>query len=247
MKITAKPCTMLVVDDLLQLPHRVDPVRIITENFEPGKGRIILVCYDAAWVGYWGSMGGSTVEEFFMRCDSDYLAGNMMCASGLRSGPEHRSYLNRVIKAAQEALRSRVPKPSKTRIERIERVKHVNQLIKVISDHGRRFFWNQKDQRVARMEIDAKGKLWWIDDYRGSRVCVEKVGGYEHRWQGFSHGGTLMQLAQQMRDYVKTGKRIPLWYICQPRIDQSKCDIWGYGASAEACRNEAKSLPIISA
>lgn len=234
MKITAKTCTMLVTDDLLK-SHRLDPVRIITENFEPGKGRIILVCYDAAWVGYWGAMGGSTVEEFFIRCDAEYLAGNMGCASGLRTGDNHRAYLIRVIQAAQEALRSRLPKMTKARAARIERLKHVNQLIKIISSHGRRFFWNEDAQRVAKMEIDAKGKLWWIDDYRGAHVCVEKIGGYEHGWRGFSHGGTLRQLAQMMRDYVKTGGMIEIWNIAP--------DCWGYKEeAAEATRKQALEL-----
>lgn len=230
MKTTTKPITMLVTEDLLKT-HRLDPVRIICENFEPGKGRIILVCFDSAWVGYWGAMSGKTVEEFFISCDADYLAGNMGCSGHLRAGPLHRAYLIRVITAAQEALRSRQPKPSKARTERLARIEHVNQLIKVIGTYGRRFFWNEKDQRFARIEMDARGRIWWIDDYRGARVSMENIGGYEHRWKGFSHGGTLKDLAKQMREYVKNDTAISTHYIAQ--------DCWGYDAEAQATTKNA--------
>lgn len=237
MKITAKPCTMLVADDLMKT-SRLDPVRIITENFEPGKGRIILTCFDAAWVGYWGAMGGDTVEKFFMRCDAGYLAGNMGCASGLRTGDNHRAYLIRVIQAAQDALRTRAPKMTKARAARVERLKDVNLLIKIISSHGRRFFWNEKDQRLARMEMDDRGRLWWIDDYRGARVSIEKIGGYEHRWQGFSHGGTLKSLVQDMRDYVKRDQIISSWKIAP--------DCWGYSPeAAKATQDAVAAVPCI--
>lgn len=230
MKITAKPVTMLVTDDLLH-SHRVDPVRIICENLEPGKGRIILVCYDSAWVGYWGAMGGRTVEEFVISCDACYIASNLMCSGHLRQGPMHHTYLERVIRAAQDVLRARQPKDSKTRAERLQRLEHINKLVITIGSYGRRFFWNERRKQYARMEIDARGKLWWIDDYQGTRICIEKIGGYEHRWQGFSHGGTLKSLVQEMREYVKTGNPISMYLIAQ--------DCWGYDAEATAATKKA--------
>jgi hypothetical protein len=100
MKITTKQVQMLVIEDA----PRLDPIRVVSENLEPGKGRIIIVCYDAAWVGYWGSMSGKTVEQFFMSCDFEYLASNLLSASGLRRGDHHREYLHRIIQAVQDAL-----------------------------------------------------------------------------------------------------------------------------------------------
>lgn len=237
MKLTTKPTTMLLIEDLMQPPHRLDPIRVITENFEPGKGRIIITCYDAAWVGYWGAMGGKTVEQFFTSCDADYLAGNMGCARSLSQSNGNRAYLVRVIRAVQDALIKRQPKITPARQARLDRVGHANELIRVISDHGRRFFWNERDKRIARLELDQRGKVWWVDDYRGTRVCIEKFGWYEHRWQGFSHGGTLKSLVQAMRDYIKTGDRIPLGYIGM--------DCWGYDEAAAATIEAARGLPII--
>lgn len=43
--------------------HRLEPVEVIVENFEPGTGKITISCYGQVWTGFWGSMGG-TVEEF---------------------------------------------------------------------------------------------------------------------------------------------------------------------------------------
>lgn len=102
MRITTKPLEMIVIEDLPNL----DPVRVVLENFEPGKGRIIIVCYDAAWVSYWGAMSGDSVQDFFIRCNSDYLADNLSCASSLSRNARHRYYLIRVVEAVQAALRS---------------------------------------------------------------------------------------------------------------------------------------------
>lgn len=85
--------------------ERLDPIRVYLENYEPGKGRITIGCYDAAWVGYWGAMSGDTIEQFFTRCNSDYLANNLGCAGHLSRARSHRAYLIRIIEAVQQALR----------------------------------------------------------------------------------------------------------------------------------------------
>lgn len=105
MNINTKPATMLVIDGMGEPPHRLDPIRVITENFQPGQGRIIIVCWDAAWVGYWGAMSGKTVENFFIGCDAEYLADNLGCARSLSQSKSNRAYLIRVIQAVQDALR----------------------------------------------------------------------------------------------------------------------------------------------
>jgi len=102
-KITVKPVEMLLIEDL----PRLDPVRVVLENFEPGKGRIIIVCFDAAWVGYWGAMGGRSVQDFFVGCDAGYLASNLLSAGSLSRAKRHETYLVRIIATVQEALRER--------------------------------------------------------------------------------------------------------------------------------------------
>lgn len=238
MKLTTKTTKMLLIENIMKPPYRLDPIRVITENFEPGQGRIIITCYDTAWVAYWGAMGNKRVEEFFVSCNPEYLADNLIRSSRMCQNKHAYAYLVRIAQAVQEALRKSMPRMTTAKQQRLVRLEHANSLIRVISQHGRRFFWNESAQRVARLDLDHRGKIWWVDDYRGRRVCAEKIGGYEHRWQGFSHGGTLKQLAQMMRDYIKTGERIHWGYIAP--------DCWGYddGASKDT-RDAAAKLPII--
>lgn len=55
--------------------ERLDPVRVMIENYEPGKGRITITCFGKAWTGAWFAMGGDTVQEFIKRVSNDYLIG----------------------------------------------------------------------------------------------------------------------------------------------------------------------------
>lgn len=73
MTITTSTVSMLTITDL----PRLDPIRVITENYGAGQGRIIITCLAQAWCCYWGAMRDSTVEEFFARCNVGYLAGNL--------------------------------------------------------------------------------------------------------------------------------------------------------------------------
>jgi len=234
MKLTTKPASILVIEDVKSL----DPIRVITEDFEPGKGRIIIVCYDAAWVGYWGAMSGRSIAKFFVDCDAGYLLGNLRSASGLNRGKQHDIYLLRVIIAVQDALRQRMPKWTPARQAKLVRLGQANALIKAISEHGRRFFWNEGSERLARLELSDAGRLYWVDDYKGDRVFTGTIGGYEHRWVGFSHGGTLKDLARDMRDYVVSGRQIQAWRVGQ--------DCWGYRPTdAAALREKVKGMPIL--
>ena len=130
-------------------------------------------------------------------------------------------------------------------VSKTERLGHANALIEIISRHGRRFFRNRESGAIARLELDASGRLWWIDEYRGSRVYTGKVMGYPHRWRGFSHGGTLRSLVEALRGYVLRGELLHPEYIAPSRIDPTNGDIWGYGAEAAAAvRAEANALPL---
>ncbi|HFU4523188.1 TPA: hypothetical protein ACGPBP_001631 [Klebsiella variicola] len=55
--------------------ERLDPVRVMIENYEPGKGRITVTCYGQAWTGAWFAMGGDTVQAFIQRVSNEYLIG----------------------------------------------------------------------------------------------------------------------------------------------------------------------------
>ncbi|EEM9676033.1 hypothetical protein GI383_19540 [Salmonella enterica] len=55
--------------------ERLDQVRVMIENYEPGKGRITITCFGKAWTGAWFAMGGDTVQEFIKRVSNEYLIG----------------------------------------------------------------------------------------------------------------------------------------------------------------------------
>lgn len=242
MKIAQTKTTKLVITGTLAL----DPITVFTEDFGPGKGILTLHCYGRAWSSYWGAMSGNTVRHFVARANAGYVVDNLVSgmAHRVQDASNHEdAYLTRIVVAVQAAFRE-LETPAK-RLAKLQRIEHANALIKVISDHGRRFFWNEKDQRIARLELDPRGRVWFHDDYRAARIYTHDTGG---RWRGFSHGGTLRSLVIAMRDYVTKGEQIPRWRIATINLyggDEGE-NIWGYDkAAAEATRAAAFTLPII--
>ena len=126
-------------------------------------------------------------------------------------------------------------------MSKAERLGHANALIEIISRHGRRFFHNRESGAIARLELDARGRVWLIDEYRGARIYVA----YGGAWRGFTHGGTLRDLIAALRDYIQRDELLHPEYIAPSRIDPTNGDIWGYGAeAANAVRYEAHALPL---
>ena len=140
-----------------------------------------------------------------------------------------------------------------------ERLEHANQLIRVIADHGRRFFFYAGSNvynphtkttafvpanRYAYLEI-RWGRVYFIDDY-SERAVYTHHPTFGNRWRGFSRGGTLRDLVEDMRDYVMNGKQIARWKIAPERIRVTDGNIWGYSTEeAEKVRALAYALPII--
>lgn len=71
MKIEKMDVLAFTISDL----ERLDPVRVMIENYESGKGRITITCYGKAWTGAWFAMGGDSVQEFIKRVSNEYLIG----------------------------------------------------------------------------------------------------------------------------------------------------------------------------
>ncbi|MCU8044402.1 MULTISPECIES: hypothetical protein [unclassified Shewanella] len=121
-----------------------------------------------------------------------------------------------------------------------ERVEHANALIKVLSEHGRKFF--EHKSALATLELDKNGKVWVVDEYTKARIYTHSSG----RWGGFHHGGTLRDLVSLMRDYITKGTLIHIDWIAPTRRNPENGDIWGYGKEAAAAvRAAAAQLPII--
>lgn len=123
-----------------------------------------------------------------------------------------------------------------------QRAEQVNQVIRIIADHGRRFFYSQSENRYASIEVDSRGKVWFIDDYTGKRIFTHQTvwGG---RWRGFSHGCTLRAVVEAFRDYILTGEPLHPGYLGPERFNDS--NIWGYDeAGMKAVREQAGALPV---
>jgi len=59
---------------------RLDPVTAYVTNYEPGIGKIVVECYGSAWTASWCGMGDSSLQEFFLACNNDYILGKMLVA-----------------------------------------------------------------------------------------------------------------------------------------------------------------------
>lgn len=128
-----------------------------------------------------------------------------------------------------------------------ERLQHANDLIKAIGSHGRRFFYSAERDAFACLEL-RNGRVWWIDDYMGRCVFTHRTT-FTNGWRGFSHGGTLRSLVEDMRDYITHGTPIPRWKIVIQRLSAADDDlgdnVWGYSEeAARAVRAAAYALPI---
>lgn len=122
-----------------------------------------------------------------------------------------------------------------------QRCDQVNQAIRIIAAHGRRFFYCQSVDAFASMEVDDKGRIWFVDDYSHKRIYTHRPS--YARWRGFSHGGTLRNLVERFRDFIRTGKPVHPGYLGQEREDGS--NIWGYEPDAMAIvRAEAGALLV---
>lgn len=120
-------------------------------------------------------------------------------------------------------------------MNKFDRLNKSNQLIEVTASCGRGFF---KYDQVSRLEIDLRGRIWFIDGYRGVKVYTY----YKGHWKGFSEGGTLRGLVIVLRDYIRFGNLLgarvfgpwPDW-VCGG-------DLWGYGGDMQIVRDKAKEL-----
>jgi hypothetical protein len=108
--ITEKLVTMIDIEGA----DRLDPISVVLENFEPGKGRVTIRCYAQSWAlnAYWGAMSGKSVEEFIMDCHPEYVMG---CLTWGRQPVKKRdeAYFVRVVRAVQQALRQRATAAAK--------------------------------------------------------------------------------------------------------------------------------------
>lgn len=128
---------------------------------------------------------------------------------------------------------------------RRKRAQEVDEVIKIIGSRGRRFFYSTAFDRYARVEVDDRGKIWWIDEYAGTRIYTHRTG-FVSRWRGFSNGGTLRALVEAFRDYICTGVPLPLNRLGPEGIHTSS-NLWGYPPDdMRLVREDCAGSPVFS-
>lgn len=55
--------------------NSLDPIMVVINDIEPGKGSIIISCFGRSWTAFWPGMGIRTVSQFFCDADEYYLSG----------------------------------------------------------------------------------------------------------------------------------------------------------------------------
>ena len=122
---------------------------------------------------------------------------------------------------------------------RRQRCHKVNALLMVIASCGRKFFQSRAG-RFARMEVDDRGRIWFVSEWKGERVYTHRSGS----WRRFHHGGTLKWLVEAFRDFIMTGERINPFHFGPWREDYCGGDLWGYKDAMEDIRRTARVLGI---
>lgn len=119
-----------------------------------------------------------------------------------------------------------------------QRVDVANECLRIIASHGRRFFSEDADRparvenpRVSSFELDTRGRLWYIDKWRGARIYVS----HDPRWRdGWGHtyteGGTLLCLCRSLRNWIlHQEKTVPFGHFGPWPAWTCGGDVWGYG------------------
>ncbi|MBY6838676.1 hypothetical protein [Clostridium botulinum] len=81
-----------------------------------------------------------------------------------------------------------------------ERMNKINELIKVIANTDRRFFYHNKKDSIDKF-IEGKTTVFFFDDFLNKKISLT----YSNR-NRFSHGGTLWGLVNDFKEWIITGK-----------------------------------------
>lgn len=86
----------------------LDRIQVMWRNLEPGQGYCTIICYGQVWTVYFGAMNGQTIQQFFSEAGADYLVNKLSATSEMRKDrvKRHEAYLERIIKAVQESLKT---------------------------------------------------------------------------------------------------------------------------------------------
>lgn len=119
-----------------------------------------------------------------------------------------------------------------------ERLKAANEFIKIISECGRKFFQHQGF--VSTLELSKNGRVYFIDYYTKKRIYTHKRGA----WNGFTSGGTLKCLIENLRDFICKGDLLMAYYFNYDNPRKTFSNPWGYGEDILIVKEAALKLGI---
>ncbi len=88
----------------------------------------------------------------------------------------------------------------KLKKEQVKRMNKINELIEVIANADRRFFYSKSKGTISKF-IEGN-KLFFVDKYTGQKIYPYPSSSR----RGFSEGGTLWGLINDFREWIITGK-----------------------------------------
>lgn len=101
-----------------------------------------------------------------------------------------------------------------------KRLEIANQIINLIANRGRRFFYNSRDGEISHFLVKKK-RIYFKDKYTKDEVLSYS---YKQLAKGMSSGGTLMALVLDMSEWIRTGK----YTNGKNGYGGLFCDHWGY-------------------
>jgi hypothetical protein len=131
------------------------------------------------------------------------------------------------------------------------RLKNANDFIITIANLGRRFFSENSDNRskvlpenpfISDLQIDKYGDIWFKDYYTKKLINTTDDGS---RWRGFTSGGTLQGVIEQLTDHILNDSLFRKGYFETNALSPNHC--WGYGEDLLVVKNKGIELGIISA
>jgi len=122
-----------------------------------------------------------------------------------------------------------------------KRLETANSIVRVIAAHGRHFFSENSDRYkpvenpfVSRFLV-LNGEVWFVDRYTRKHILVR-----HQDWPGWSDGGTLRRIVQELAAHISQAKSInPDYFGLSP---DWMCDHWGYGEEMVMVRDGVAAI-----
>lgn len=131
-------------------------------------------------------------------------------------------------------MKGKTTAKEKRRLSREARTSAVKELMLEIASRGRKFF-RSKDDRVA--ELVDKGRIYYKAEWGKKDLLCLDIPKYRQP-KGWFHGGTLMALVKEFRDFIRSGEPVEYSQLHSPH--------WGYPEEdMEAIRSLAYTLGIL--